>query len=135
MEHQHDDIIRFVAKQRPRALTAEERLDILYLHALFRKQGIIGVAQHIAGILGRGISQVWAQYTANEAVIAAASVPDTKVVLELVQALLRERRIIKARVMAKDEMVLRAQAAHINIDTGNDRDTAACLRVVQTYSI
>ena len=62
MEHQYDDMMRFVAKQRPRALTAEERLDILYLNAFFRKQGIVGVAQHIASILGRGIvEEVWAQ--------------------------------------------------------------------------
>ncbi|OQR89023.1 hypothetical protein ACHHYP_20277 [Achlya hypogyna] len=127
MKHQYDDIMRFVAKQRPRALTAEERLDILYLNAFFRKQWMVGANQHIASTLGRGIrvvEEVWVQYTANKVVAAAVPanrtnhakrVPDTKIVVELVQTLLRE------------------SAWHINVDTNNDRDTAACLRAVQTY--
>jgi len=37
---EYDAIMAFVAQHRPRALAVEERLDILYLHAYYRKQGV-----------------------------------------------------------------------------------------------
>ncbi|OQR89129.1 hypothetical protein THRCLA_22739 [Thraustotheca clavata] len=70
----YDEIMDFVNKSRPRALTVEERLDILRLHAYYRKQKMSNVAEHIAQILVRGINvvrEVWTQYKPKQTVIAA----------------------------------------------------------------
>ena len=101
---EYDAIMAYVVKQHPRALTVEERLDILYLHAYYRKQGVQAVAQLIASAIGRSVEvvrQVWTQYTSTERVVAAPSpgnrtnhrtrVPDTKLVLEQVQEFLRDK--------------------------------------------
>ncbi|OQS03465.1 hypothetical protein THRCLA_21160 [Thraustotheca clavata] len=99
----YDNVISFVRMQRPRALTTEERLDILYIHACYRKQGVKAVAQLIADILGVVLLlYVWQQYNTTNTIIIAAPpsnrksqesrVPDTKLVLQLIQNFLREQR-------------------------------------------
>ncbi|OQR89505.1 hypothetical protein THRCLA_22677 [Thraustotheca clavata] len=126
----------------------EEQLDILYMHAYLRQQGISSVSQHIAKILGRGIrvvKEVWSEYKNNSTITAktvpsnktnhATRVPDTKVVLELVQNLLRQKRLIRARVVAKGVMALLVEIGDIAVDNSNSHDVAACLRAVLTYLV
>ncbi|OQR88839.1 hypothetical protein ACHHYP_20290 [Achlya hypogyna] len=142
----YDAIMAYVVRQRPRALTVEERLDILYLHAYYRKQGVQAVAQVIASAVGRSVAvvrQVWTQYKSTERVVAAPSpsnstnhrtrVPDTKLVLAQVQEFLREKRLTRTRVVAKDVMVFLQENGHVQLDMQDDKDTAACLKSVQTY--
>ncbi|OQS05908.1 hypothetical protein THRCLA_20497 [Thraustotheca clavata] len=95
-------------------------------------------------MLGRSVAvvrEVWRQYNATNTIITAAPpsnrkshesrVPDTKLVLALIQNFLREKRSTRLRVVAKDVMLLLQESGQIEVGISNDRDSAACLSFVQ----
>jgi len=144
----YEEIMGFVDQSRPRALTEEGRLDILRMHAYYRREGIPQVSAHIAAILGRSIKlvqEVWTKLVATRTVVAAPTpcnqsvhhtrVPETKPVLELVHNFVRSKRITRTRVVAKDIMALLAERGHVQVDMNNERDAGACLRAIQGYLV
>ncbi|KAH9087757.1 hypothetical protein LEN26_019822 [Aphanomyces euteiches] len=141
-----DDIMDFVAKTRPPALTLGERLDILRLQAYFRREKLPNPSAHIATILGRGIKtvqSVWSDYcNQNDVVVAlppanrnthATRIPHTKQVMEDVLEFVRMRRLNQERVVAKDVLSMLVAKKHIRYDNENEKQSAAALRATQAY--
>ncbi|ETV76893.1 hypothetical protein, variant 2 [Aphanomyces astaci] len=93
-----EKVVAFVKKQRPRALTKEERLDILMLYARMSLDGEKDVSNRVAKLLGRNrqiVQSVWRDFRTTESVrvqqVAANRVnhatkfPRTKAVVSLVK--------------------------------------------------
>ncbi|OQR85543.1 hypothetical protein ACHHYP_11720 [Achlya hypogyna] len=141
----------FVKKERPMALTLEEKLDILRLHAGLRDDGIANVAIKIAKWLGRGQDIVKAvlreyRYTGSLKVAKAPSnttnhasrVPNTPEVRALVKQFIRDRSVTRTRTVAKDVLGLLLAKDKVQIKMNNTKDYDdkgynACLRAVQAF--
>ncbi|KAG9412161.1 hypothetical protein AC1031_015098 [Aphanomyces cochlioides] len=111
-----------VAKTRPRALTKEERVDIIRMQVQLRHEQTMkidstgqGVSQRIATMLGRGrdtVEKVWKEYM-NQQTIEVRPVPANRtnhptrickhpMVIADVQTYVRERRLTRTRTVARD---------------------------------
>ncbi|KAG9399263.1 CAP-Gly domain-containing linker protein 4 [Aphanomyces cochlioides] len=142
----YDAILDFVAKSRPSALTLGERLDILRLQALFRREKLPNPSGHIAKILGRGIKtvqSVWSDYLAQQDMLVAlppanrknhsSHIPNTKQVMQQVLEFVRIRRLNQERVVAKDVLSMLADRGHVSFNPHNEKDASADLRATQAY--
>ncbi|OQS00912.1 hypothetical protein ACHHYP_02185 [Achlya hypogyna] len=141
----------FVKKERPMALTLEEKVDILRLHAGLRDDGIANVATKIAKWLGRGqgiVKAVLREYrytgslkvakTPSNTTNHASRVPNTPEVRALVKKFIRDRSVTRTRKVAKDVLGLLRAKDKVQIKKNNskdydDKDYNACLRAVQAF--
>ncbi|OQR96091.1 hypothetical protein ACHHYP_20849 [Achlya hypogyna] len=94
------------------------------------------VSAHIAAILGRSIKlvqEVWTKFLQDSRGGAHQAVHRTraKPVLELFHSFVRNKRITRTRVVAKDITVLLAESGYVQVDMNNEKDTGACLRAVE----
>ena len=125
------EVLKFVRKSRPQALTEEERLDILLLQAKLRyehnenvekvgkgrrvKNGM--VTRRVAQLLNRKkdlVAKVWADFVSTGSLRVAPTaanrskrpsiVPDLRVVANSLQEFFRIRRRTRSRTVAKDVM-------------------------------
>ncbi|CAK4671991.1 unnamed protein product [Aphanomyces euteiches] len=142
------EICHYVRQSRPTALTKEERLDILRLHAHYRLQGVAGASEKISEALGRSlrvVKQVWSDYLrtrqvqvavppANHAT-RATRLPRSKFVLSEVQEFVRNRRLTRTRTVASDILDFMFQNGYIHLDFSCKKTVAACERNVQRYLV
>ncbi|KAF0703885.1 hypothetical protein AaE_015209 [Aphanomyces astaci] len=145
-EEDYDDITNYIRQERPRSLTKEERLDILRLHAEFRRNNARNVSATIARLLGRSsktIKEVWSDYLRTKKIVVApppsnhqtrpTRIPRTHVVSSMVRQFIRQRSMTRVRTVAKDVMAVLVDAGIIQCDV-NERDSVANgLRIVQQY--
>jgi hypothetical protein len=149
------DIKSFVHKNRPKALTKEERLDILRIQGFLRhtptnfdKLQAMDTSELIASMLGRGkatVQSVWRDYINEGAVIVATTpanysarqtrVPRTTDIVSAVQTFVREKREIRARVVAKDVMAFLSSIQVISYDATCKTSANSALRSVQNFLI
>ncbi|KAF0717122.1 hypothetical protein AaE_010926 [Aphanomyces astaci] len=144
----YDEITAFVDSERTRSLSRDERLLILRMHAHLRHSDAVGVAEHIAQLVGRSlhaVKEVWSEYQRDKTVTAAnvaanrsnrnTRIPDTKQILSIIQSFVRERRSTRTRVVAKDVMSLLYEHSIVNYDPQNKKAVNACLRLVQKFLV
>lgn len=137
---------RYIAEQRPPALTREERLDILRLHVHLRRAKVPRVAPTIAAMLARSdktVKAVWAEFKQYGSVSATeppanrgprpTTVPNTSEVMSAVHTFVAERRITRTRTVAKDVLALLLERGDMIVDRDCNRAMAAALRAVQRY--
>ena len=154
------ELIDFVKKNRPRALTREERLDILLLQHHLRKshqekQQKVGpgrkvqsarATEEISKILHRKqqlVNEIWRDYcTSKEVVLANTAsntskrptiVPDLKKVTVKVQEYVRNSRKDRCRVVAKGVMDFLEQEGIISVDRSSSKTISSTLRSVQRF--
>ena len=139
------EFCNFVKTNRGRALTKDERLDVLRLHAHFRhEQETVGdISFHIAKLLGRGkrtVQEVWKDYNDNKTIVVANAptntatrktrIPKTVQVIASVQKFVRDKRQLRARVVAKDVLSHLENTSVINFDKDNKTASETALRSV-----
>ncbi|CAK4122479.1 unnamed protein product [Aphanomyces euteiches] len=141
----------FVKKARPTALTLEEKLDILRLHAGLREQGITDVVVKISLWLGRGqetVKAILREYRQTGSLTVAklpsnkschaSRVPNTPEVRGIVKQYIRDRSVTRTRTVAKDVLKLLVAKNRVAIKMENTTDYDkenynACLRAVQAF--
>ncbi|KAG9397878.1 CAP-Gly domain-containing linker protein 4 [Aphanomyces cochlioides] len=145
-QEEYEAIVALVKKQRPRALTREEQLDIIMLQAHFRKSGEPGASVTVASILGRGddkVKRVWGEFMATGTVFVAQApanktnhasiIPRTPYVVSSVQAFVRERRLARERTVANDVMAFFIEMGLLNVDSTCNHFVQSALRMVRRF--
>ena len=157
-----DNIVTFAIKNRERALTSAERLDILLLKGFLRhdhmeKQKKNGpgrpikapqIRKRISKMLRRKeqlVKEIWAEYV-RSSTITKKIVPgnrnakdgvslDCRYVTLAVQEFVRERRITRTRTVAKDVMDFLASRSLLYVDRSSEKSVKAGLRAVQRFLV
>jgi hypothetical protein len=143
--------IAFVKSQRSRALTVEERLDILALQANLRADHAVvprkeSVTNKIARLLGRSnktVGEVWSTFRLQGTVLVAAPpgnrgdhmtrLPRSTIMQDAVRAFIRSRCETRTRTTAKDVMHMLTEDSYLVVDTASTESTNAALRTVQRF--
>ncbi|RLO10149.1 hypothetical protein DYB28_000676 [Aphanomyces astaci] len=144
MDPSIDACFAFVKTARHRTVTREERLDILRLHAWFRSQYTKASSKQVAHALGRNLVQdVWREYQASQTVTAATPSgnrtthitkgPRTKLVTQMVQQFVRDRRATRTRTTAVEVMMYLKEICVLDIDVDDKKQFAASYRAVQRF--
>ncbi|RHY61540.1 hypothetical protein DYB26_001792 [Aphanomyces astaci] len=139
-----EKVVAFVKKQRPRALTKEERLDILMLYARMSLDGEKDVSNRVAKLLGRNrqiVQSVWRDFRTTESVrvqqVAANRVnhatkfPRTKAVVSLVVRLVTERQA--AGVTCADVLTCLEAYNVLQVDRSDPKAVSASLRSILRF--
>ncbi|RHY35051.1 hypothetical protein DYB32_000452 [Aphanomyces invadans] len=132
-------VVAFVKKQRPRALTKEERLDILMLYARMALDGEKDVCNRVANLLGRNrhvVQAVWRDFRTTESVcvrqVAGNRVnhptrfPRTEAVVSLVLGFVTNHR--GTGVTSTEVLTCLEQNNVLEVDRGNTKKLAASIR-------
>ncbi|RHZ14496.1 hypothetical protein DYB37_009218 [Aphanomyces astaci] len=146
MDPSIDACFAFVKTARHRTVTREERLDILRLHAWFRSQYTKAASKQVAHALGRNLNlvqDVWREYQASQTVTAATPSgnrtthitkgPRTKLVTQMVQQFVRDRRATRTRTTAVEVMMYLKEICVLDIDVDDKKQFAASYRAVQRF--
>ncbi|RLO04912.1 hypothetical protein DYB28_015456, partial [Aphanomyces astaci] len=144
MDPSIDACFAFVKTARHRTVTREERLDILRLHAWFRSQYTKAASKQVVDALGRNLNlvqDVWREYHASQTVTAATpsgnctthitKVPRTKLVTQMVQQFIRDRRATRTRTTAVEVMMYLKEMCVLDVD--DKKPFAASYRAVQRF--
>lgn len=151
----------FVKKNRPRALTSEERMDVImcqtYLRLKYeekkrklgkgRKMNKLKASETTAEMLGRTpviVGNIWAEYIRDRQVTPSKPptntskphnlrFPDTNAVTLSIQLFLRGRREKLMRTVAKDVLQHLHQEQYIDYDPDDAKSSKRALRCVQRY--
>ncbi|KDO20391.1 hypothetical protein SPRG_13773 [Saprolegnia parasitica CBS 223.65] len=139
-----DRLKAFVKKRRQRRISLEEKLDILYMHAVLRESQTQDTAGVIARQLGRStrtVKEVLSEFLAiGDLTVAeppsnkthhASRVPRTPAVRALVRTFIRDRCVTRTRTVAKDVLALLEDKGYITGNSNNTKDYTNRLRVVQ----
>ncbi|ETW02142.1 hypothetical protein H310_05715 [Aphanomyces invadans] len=137
-------VVAFVKKQRPRALTKEERLDILMLYARMALDGEKDVCNRVANLLGRNrhvVQAVWRDFRTTESVcvrqVAGNRVnhptrfPRTEAVVSLVLGFVTNHR--GTGVTSTEVLTCLEQNNVLQVDRGNTKKLAASIRSVTRF--
>lgn len=137
---------KYVANNRGRALTREERLDILLLQANLRSAtAALGrkepVTNKIARLLGRScdtVGKVWSDFVNHQTVFVAEApgnrssrpvrLPRSREMQVDIRLFIRTRSETRERTVAKDVMQVLVEAGYLQIDAEADRADAAANR-------
>ncbi|RQM22793.1 hypothetical protein B5M09_008930 [Aphanomyces astaci] len=145
MDPSIDTCFAFVKTARHRTVIREERLDILRLHAWFRSQYTKAASKQVADALGRNLNlvqDVWQEYQASQTVTAATpgnrtthitKVPRTKLVTQIAQQFVRDRRATRTRTTAVEVMMYLKEMCVLDIDVDAKKQFAASYRAVQRF--
>ncbi|KAF0693209.1 Aste57867_15803 [Aphanomyces stellatus] len=141
-----DDVVTFVKAQRPRALTKEERLDILMMHARLRQAGEKDICNKIAKLLGRQknlIQAIWTEYLETRGVRVQTAMgnrtnhrtrfPRTDAVVSLVHDVVRQRGAMGLSTDASDILAYLEQHGAITVDHTSAKAEKASLRSVDRF--
>ncbi|KAG9404224.1 hypothetical protein AC1031_005763 [Aphanomyces cochlioides] len=135
------EITQYVKAQRPPALTKEERLDILRLHAYFRSRATPRASELIAEATGRSqrvVKAVWKDYLDSKTVVPvappsnttqhASRIPKSTHITSAVQEFIRNRRMTRTRTVAGDVMEFLFENGFIALDYSCSKSLASAER-------
>ncbi|CAK4083998.1 unnamed protein product [Aphanomyces euteiches] len=139
-------VIAFVKRERPRALTKEERLDILMLCAQLKLAGEKYVSVKVAKLLGRSksvVQSVWAEFTATKGVSVqtaagnrsnhATRFPRTPAVINLVIEFVRQRQGLGLTTEVTDIMQCLVENRVLQVDHRDSKSVQASLRAISRF--
>lgn len=156
------EVVAWAKRQRPRALTREEKIDVVLLQAKLRneernerekdgrgrKKRAAKVSSRVAHLLGRKhvlVQQAWAEYVAEKKVSVtlgtgntvahAQNIPDTRKLTSELQVFVRERRLHRQRTVAKDVMVFLHKEGYLGYNENDRTSVASALRCVQRFLV
>ncbi|RQM26643.1 hypothetical protein B5M09_008165 [Aphanomyces astaci] len=143
------EICKFVQQNRPRALTEEERLDILRANAYLRHihaTDNVDVTREVASLLGRSrktVQAVWREYIVDNAILPkclpsntsarSTRIPLTVGVISSVQRFVREKRQVGQRVVAKDVASFLLETSVLHYDPYVKIERESAVRLVQRF--
>lgn len=154
-----DECLAKLSRKRPRALTAEEKLDVLILYHSFQREHAADRAKHpdrsvarsdaqarVVKLLKRSTTTVATAYSdwhASEDIVTVAPggnrhrkaerIPQTQEVLLAVRKLVRDRRTRKQRTTARHVWDLLRQRDWLTVDETDAKACKVSLRSVQRY--
>ncbi|RQM27515.1 hypothetical protein B5M09_006569 [Aphanomyces astaci] len=139
MDPSIDACFAFVKSAKHRTVTREERLDI-------RSQYTKATSKQVVDALGRNLNlvqNVWREYQASQTVTAATpsgnrtthitKVPRMKLVTQMVQQFVRDRRATRTRTTAVEVMMYLKELCLLDIDVDHKKQFAASYRAVQRF--
>jgi transposase len=156
----YDEVVRYIKKNRPRALTREEKMDILMAQARLRYEHYLSqqkagpgqkvksanATQTVMRQLGRAkpvVLDVWSSFWREQELHALAPpsnknvrpslVPDVSCVTTAMQTFVRERRQQRERTVARDVLHFLIEKQFIYVDNNDTNEYSASLRSVQRF--
>ena len=145
-DEQYDEVIKFMKKSRGRALSKEEILNILLLHATTRKAKRQSVSKNISRLLHRKlilVQKIWSEYInintetvskppANTTV-HATRFEHSRLVVSMVQSFVCECRKTRTCTVAKDVLCHLEENNIISVNRASTKNMQSALRAAQRF--